>query len=91
VRTGSGNSVDDLPQSKENTISASNRVDAAHVGGGTVDNAEFGRLDGVTSDIQTQFNGQQLNVVQLQTQLNGTAATIPKPNRATRVRLWRGL
>ncbi len=32
-------------------------VDAPKIGGGGVDNTEFGYLDGVTSAIQTQFNG----------------------------------
>ncbi len=32
-------------------------IDAAKVGSGTVSNAEFGYLDGVTSSIQTQLNG----------------------------------
>lgn len=32
-------------------------IDATKIGTGTVDNTEFGRLNGVTSDIQTQFTG----------------------------------
>ena len=37
-------------------------VDATKIGGGLVDNAEFGYLDGVTSAIQTQFAGKQASV-----------------------------
>ena len=35
-----------------------NSIDAAKIGGGAVSNTEFGYLDGVTSAIQTQLNGQ---------------------------------
>jgi hypothetical protein len=34
-------------------------IDAANIGAGTVSNTEFGYLDGVTSDIQTQINNQK--------------------------------
>ena len=38
-------------------------IDAAKIGSGTVSNTEFGYLDGVTSAIQTQFNGTQEKLV----------------------------
>ena len=41
---------------KQNTIGTSNRVDAAHVGDGSVSDTEFGYLDGVTSGIQAQIS-----------------------------------
>ena len=34
-------------------------IDAANIGAGAVSNTEFGYLDGVTSNIQTQINGKQ--------------------------------
>ena len=49
--------VDDGLGDKEDTISATNRVDAEFVGTGAITNAEFNTLDGVTSSIQTQFTG----------------------------------
>jgi hypothetical protein len=41
---------------KQPTISASARIDAAHIHNGNVSNTEYGYLDGVTSSIQTQLN-----------------------------------
>ena len=41
---------------KQPTISASARIDAAHIHDGTVSNTEFGYLNGVTSNIQTQLD-----------------------------------
>lgn len=40
-------------------ISASAAIDATKIAAGTVDNTEFGYLDGVTSSIQTQLNSKQ--------------------------------
>ena len=40
-------------------ISASAAIDATKLGAGTVDNTEFGYLNGVTSAIQTQLDGKQ--------------------------------
>jgi hypothetical protein len=40
-------------------ISASAGIDATKLGTGNVDNTEFGYLDGVTSNIQTQLNGKE--------------------------------
>lgn len=37
--------------------SLSSGIDAAKIGGGLVSNSEFGHLDGVSSNIQTQLNG----------------------------------
>jgi hypothetical protein len=34
-------------------------IDAAKIGGGTVDNSEFGYLNGLSDNIQTQLNGKQ--------------------------------
>ena len=42
------------------TIAASDlpsNIDATKIGGGTIDNTEFGFLNGVTSAVQTQFDG----------------------------------
>jgi len=41
---------------KQATISASARIDAAHIHDGTITNTEFGYLNGVTSNIQTQLD-----------------------------------
>lgn len=41
---------------KQPTISASARIDAAHIHDGTISNTEFGYLNGVTSNIQTQLD-----------------------------------
>lgn len=48
--------VDDGLGNKEDTISATNRVDAEFVGTGVITNTEFNTLDGVTSSIQTQLD-----------------------------------
>jgi len=47
------------------SVSASNLptgIDAAKLGDGSVSNAEFQRLDGVSSDIQTQLDGKQASL-----------------------------
>jgi hypothetical protein len=47
------------------SVSAGNlptAIDAAKLGDGSVSNAEFQRLDGVSSDIQTQLNGKQASL-----------------------------
>ena len=41
---------------KQATLSASNRLNAAYIGGGNVSTTEFDYLNGVTSAIQTQLN-----------------------------------
>lgn len=46
-------------------------IDAAKIGAGTVDNTEFGYLDGVTSSIQTQLNDKVPTTRSLT--INGTA------------------
>ena len=53
VTAGADISASDLPSG----------IDAAKIGSGTVSNTEFGYLDGVTSAIQTQFNGTQEKLV----------------------------
>ena len=47
---------------KQNTISASARLNAAFIHDGTVSNAEFKHLNGVTSAIQTQLNAKQASI-----------------------------
>ena len=47
------------------SVSASNlptAIDAAKIGDGSVSNTEFQRLDGVSSDIQTQLDGKQASL-----------------------------
>ena len=47
------------------SVSAANlptAIDAAKLGDGSVSNAEFQRLDGVSSDIQTQLDGKQASL-----------------------------
>jgi hypothetical protein len=47
------------------SVSAGNlptAIDAAKIGDGSVSNAEFQRLDGVSSDIQTQLDGKQASL-----------------------------
>jgi len=46
-------------------INASAAIDATKIAGGTVDNTEFGYLNGVTSAIQTQIDGKQASDVEL--------------------------
>lgn len=50
---------------KQPTISASARIDAAHIHNGNVTNTEYGYLDGVTSSIQTQLNSAGTTLVGL--------------------------
>jgi hypothetical protein len=57
---------------KEPTVSASNRIPVAHLDTGTVTEAEFKTLDGVTSSIQSQLN---LRVDKSSTQTIGGAKT----------------
>jgi len=49
VTAGADLSASDLPTG----------IDAAKIGGGTVDNSEFGYLNGLSDNIQTQLNGKQ--------------------------------
>ncbi len=53
---GTGNSITNI---EDANIKASAAIDAAKIADGSVSNAEFQRLDGVTSDIQTQLDGKQ--------------------------------
>ena len=48
--------ITNLQTDKQNVINTSNRLDAALVGTGAVDNTTFDYLTGVTSSIQTQLN-----------------------------------
>ena len=50
---GTGNSITNI---EDANIKASAAIDAAKIADGSVSNAEFQRLDGVTSDIQTQLD-----------------------------------
>lgn len=43
-------------------ISASAAISASKIAGGTVDDTEFGYLNGVTSSIQTQFSGKENSI-----------------------------
>jgi len=45
------------------SVAPATGIDATAIGSGSVDNAEFGYLNGVTSAIQTQFNGKQDTLV----------------------------
>ena len=51
--------IDNLTDNKQNLLSASNRLDAAFIGGGLVSTTEYDYLNGVTSNIQTQLNAKQ--------------------------------
>ena len=53
---GTGNSITNI---EDANIKSSAAIDAAKIADGSVSNAEFQRLDGVTSDIQTQLDGKQ--------------------------------
>jgi len=46
-------------------INASAAIDATKIAGGTVDNTEFGYLNGVTSGIQSQIDGKQASDAEL--------------------------
>ncbi len=50
---GTGNSITNI---EDANIKSSAAIDAAKIADGSVSNAEFQRLDGVTSDIQTQLD-----------------------------------
>jgi len=50
---GTGNSITNI---EDANIKASAAIDASKIADGSVSNAEFQRLDGVTSDIQTQLD-----------------------------------
>lgn len=45
------------------SVAPATGIDATAIGSGSVDNAEFGYLNGVTSAIQTQFSGKQDTLV----------------------------
>lgn len=47
-------------------------IDAVKIGAGSVDNTEFGYLDGVTSSIQTQLNGKEPTITTLSIAKGGT-------------------
>jgi len=51
-------------------------IDAAKIGGGSVDNTEFGYLNGVTSAIQTQLNSKQGSLTLTTTGSSGAATLI---------------
>lgn len=51
-------------------------IDAAKIGGGSVDNTEFSYLNGVTSAIQTQLNGKQGSLTLTTTGSSGAATLI---------------
>ena len=53
----SGIAINTFFATKQDEITASNRIDSAHIAGGNVSNTEFGFLNGVTDDIQTQLDG----------------------------------
>ena len=55
---------------KQPTISASARIDAAHVHDGSITNTEYGYLNGVTSAIQTQITAKHTSGASLD--MNGT-------------------
>ena len=48
--------------SKQATINSSNRLNANLINDGNVDNTEFGYLNGVTSNIQTQLDSKQATI-----------------------------
>ena len=59
LNTNAGSIVNNTSQIttlQASTISVDNKLSASWVGTGTVDNAKFGYLSGVTSDIQTQLD-----------------------------------
>lgn len=60
-------------------------IDATKIGTGTVDNTEFGYLNGVTSDIQTQINGKQ-NTIGLTT-VGTSLATLANPSAVRYIRI----
>lgn len=53
---GTGNSITNI---EDANIKSSAAIDASKIADASVSNAEFQRLDGVTSDIQTQLDGKQ--------------------------------
>lgn len=75
VISGTNLSVSDLP----------NSIDATKIGAGIVDNTEFGYLNGVTSDIQTQINGKQ-NTIGLTT-VGSSLATLANPSAVRYIRI----
>lgn len=61
LRDGSGAVVSALLVNAN--VDAAAAIDATKIHDGSVSNAEFGYLNGVTSDIQTQLNGKQADVI----------------------------
>lgn len=55
------------------SVAPATGIDATAIGSGTVDNTEFGYLNGVTSAIQTQIDGKQATIT-------GAATTITSSN-----------
>ena len=53
-------------------------LDATKIAGGSVDNTEFGYLDGVTSSIQTQFTGKQATITGAATTITGSDLTVDR-------------
>ena len=47
---------------KQNTLSATNLLDASFIGAGTVTSTQFGYLNTLTSNVQTQLNNKQTNI-----------------------------
>ena len=62
---------------KQPTISASARIDAAHVHDGTITNTEYGYLNGVTSNLQTQLDAKVDEAVKVMGVASTFTAALP--------------
>ena len=51
--------INSITNIEDADIKSAAAIDASKIADGSVSNAEFQRLDGVTSDIQTQLDGKQ--------------------------------
>lgn len=86
VASGPGSAVATIQPNAVTNAKISTGIDAVKIGAGTVDNTEFGYLDGVTSSIQTQINNKAdaatavtLNGTQTLTNKTLTAPVINNP------------
>ena len=56
LRINTGTGLSSSVSGSTYTINFTGGIAATDIGGGTVDNTEFGHLNGVTSNVQTQIN-----------------------------------
>ena len=81
LQGGEGTDLLDLLAAKQDTLSSTNKLDAAFIGtSGSVTNAMFDYLEGVSSAIQTQLDAKQTQLDAKQPTITGAATTIDTEN-----------